>query len=347
MIRNLVRKNILNLKPYSSARNKFIDGILLDANENPYDVFGEEHAKNLNRYPDPNHTKLREKLAEYYNISKENLFAGSGSDEVIDLMVRIFCEPGKDNVIVPEPTYGMYKVACDIHDVDYQSVNLNPDFELDIDLILKRCDENSKLIFICSPNNPTGNLLDVNKITQIAENFKGIIVIDEAYVEFSESHKSIDDLKQYDNVVRMRTFSKAWGLAGLRIGYCFAHQEIIELLYTIKSPYNLNKYSQMKAIDALSNESIMLKNRAFILEERKKIISFLKEWKYTSEVFNSDANFILFRTSVADKLFNYLVNKGIIIRDRGNQVNLKNCLRISVGTSDENRILIEAMQEFK
>jgi len=347
MNKNLVRKNILNLKPYSSARNKFTNGMLLDANENPYDVFGEDYAKNLNRYPDPNHTELREKLGEYYNISKANLFAGSGSDEVIDLMVRIFCEPGKDNVIVPEPTYGMYKVACDIHDVEYKSVELNSDFNIDIDVILNSSDEYSKLIFLCSPNNPTGNLLDINKIIQLAENFKGIIVIDEAYVEFSEIHKSIDDLKQYGNVVRMRTFSKAWGLAGLRIGYCFAHQEIIDLLYTVKSPYNLNKYSQMKAIEALSNENIMLKNRELILEERNKLMLYLREWKYISEVYNSDANFILFRTSEADRLFNYLVKKGVIIRDRGNQVNLQNCLRISVGTNEENRILMTAMQEFE
>lgn len=347
MISNLVRKNIVSLRPYSSARNKYLNGLLLDANENPYEIYQFNDQSQVNRYPDPNHNDLRLSLAQYYNTDKNNLFAGSGSDEIIDLLIRIFCEPGRDNIIVTEPTYGMYRVAADINNIKVKTVGLNEKFLPDYETITESIDEHTKLIFICSPNNPTGNLTNYNTITKIAKDNNLIVVIDEAYIEFAGNSGRIDEYADCKNIVRVRTFSKAWGLAGIRLGYCYADEDIIKYLYAVKPPYNLGKFVQNAGIKALSNPDMKDLYVAKILKEKERLYDFLSGWKYIDKVFHSDANFILFRTPVAEELFNYLVSKNIIIRDRGKDYKLNNCLRITVGTETENEILISAMAEFK
>ena len=336
-IQKLVRKNILNLKPYSSARDEFEgeNGIFLDANENP---FGE-----LNRYPDPYQRKIKEKLSELNQISADNIFLGNGSDEVIDLAFRIFCKPGKDKVLTFSPTYGMYEVSANINDVELINLDLNDDFQIDLETLkpyLK--DENLKIIFICSPNNPTGN--SIQNIKYILENFNGIIFIDEAYIDFSSEESFRNKIKKYPNLIVSQTFSKAWGMASVRVGIAYASEEIIKFYNKTKPPYNISQLNQNSIINVMNDENIKLvqHNIQLILDEKKLLIQSLKELKLTKKIFPSDANFVLIEVENADKIYKKLVEENVIVRNRNSVI--KNCLRITVGSSEENLKLIETLQ---
>ncbi len=341
-IESLVRKNILNLKPYTSARGSHLSGILLDANENSFgSAIDDVKVKALNRYPDPFHNELREKLSEYLKVNKENICIGVGSDEIIDLLVRIFCEPKIDNAIIPEPTYGMYKVVCDINEINTLNVQLNSSFQPEAETILNKADENSKIIFLCSPNNPTGNLINPEIIYELAKKFKGIIIVDEAYIEFAESHSLIGSINEFPNIVVTRTFSKAWGLAGARCGYAVASKEIIDLLYKIKMPYNINKFTSEAILNALKNSGKKDKFVEEIKKEREYLTQTLSSNAKIKKVYPSESNYILFECEDPKNVYDKLIAKGIVIRDRSAQV--KNCLRVSVGTHEENDRFIKEL----
>lgn len=339
-INSLVRRNVLNLKPYSSARDDFHGeaDTFLDANENPY-------PSPYNRYPDPMQRKVKEKLAEIKGVKPSQIFLGNGSDEPIDLIVRAFCEPNQDSIMITEPTYGMYKVCAEVNAVNVQQVLLTPDFDLDLEAIPNTFDATTKVIFLCSPNNPTGNLLSRDRIVEVLKRFYGLVVIDEAYIDFTTSKSFIHELKKYPNLVVLQTFSKAWGLAGLRLGMCFASEEIVALLNKIKYPYNVNIRTQELALEALENsyrKDIWVDE---ILKERGLLTAALRQLGIVDKVFPSDANFVLVRVKDAQSTYQYLMDKGIIVRDRS-RVNLcYNCLRITVGTPEENKRLIEALKE--
>ena len=348
-INNLVRKNIQGLQPYTSARDIYSssEGILLDANENSFgSTFNEIKGLNLNRYPDPHQKELRKHVGKYYSINESNLFFGVGSDEIIDLLIRIFCEPGRDNVIIPEPTYGMYKVACDINNVGVVNVLLNDNFQIDLNEIEKNYDENTKIIFLCSPNNPTGNLLNKNDIITLCEKYNSIIVVDEAYIDFAKEGTVINEVNKYPNLVVLRTFSKAWGLAGIRLGFCSASEEIINILFKVKAPYNINtltRYALQSAINNSAKKDVYIKR---IIRERERLKNQFDSLSEVEKVFDSDANFLLIRCKDAKKIQMTLAEKGIIVRDRSSQPKLENCLRISVGTEDENDLLWEVVKKF-
>ena len=336
-IKNLVRKNILNLKPYSSARDEFEgeNGIFLDANENP---FGE-----LNRYPDPYQLKIKQKLSELNQISTENIFLGNGSDEVIDLAFRIFCEPKKDKVLTFSPTYGMYEVSANINDVELINLELNKDFQIDLENLKPYFnDENLKIIFICSPNNPTGN--SIKNIKYILENFNGIVFIDEAYIDFSPEESFRNQIKNYPNLIVSQTFSKAWGMASVRVGIAYASEEIIKFYNKVKPPYNISQLNQDAILNTLNDEKInqVSENIKIILEEKKSLIQNLKKLNLVKTIFPSDANFILIEVDNADSVYQELVNQNVIIRNRNSVI--KNCLRITVGSPEENQKLIETLQ---
>lgn len=336
-IKNLVRKNILSLKPYSSARDEFEgeNGIFLDANENP---FGK-----LNRYPDPTQRKIKERLSELNQISTENIFLGNGSDEVIDLAFRIFCEPKKDKILTFSPTYGMYEVSANINDVELINVELNEDFQIDLESLKPYLnDENLKIIFICSPNNPTGN--SIKNIKYILENFNGIVFIDEAYIDFSPEESFRNQIKNYPNLIVSQTFSKAWGMASVRVGIAYASEEIIKFYNKVKPPYNISQLNQAAILNTLNDENInqVSENIKIILEEKKSLIQNLKKLNLVKTIFPSDANFILIEVDNADSVYQELVNQNVIIRNRNSVI--KNCLRITVGSPDENKKLIETLQ---
>ena len=336
-IKNLVRKNILNLKPYSSARDEFEgeNGIFLDANENP---FGE-----LNRYPDPYQLKIKQKLSELNQIPSENIFLGNGSDEVIDLAFRIFCEPKKDKVLTFSPTYGMYEVSANINDVELINVDLNNDFQIDLETLKPYFeDDNLKIIFICSPNNPTGN--SIKNIKYILENFNGIVFIDEAYIDFSPEESFTNQIKNYPNLIVSQTFSKAWGMASVRVGIAYASEEIIKFYNKVKPPYNISQLNQDAIIKTLNDEKInqVSENIKIILEEKKSLIQNLKKLNLVKTIFPSDANFVLIAVDNADLVYQELVNQNVIIRNRNSVI--KNCLRITVGSPEENQKLIETLQ---
>ena len=336
-IKNLVRKNILNLKPYSSARDEFEgeNGIFLDANENP---FGE-----LNRYPDPYQLKIKQKLSELNQISTENIFLGNGSDEVIDLAFRIFCEPKKDKVLTFSPTYGMYEVSANINDVKLINLELNKDFQINLENLKPYLnDENLKIIFICSPNNPTGN--SIKNIKYILENFNGIVFIDEAYTDFSQEESFRNQIKNYPNLIVSQTFSKAWGMASVRVGIAYASEEIIKFYNKVKPPYNISQLNQDAIIKTLNDENInqVSENIKIILEEKKSLIQNLEKLDLVKTIFPSDANFILIEVDNANSVYQELVNQNVIIRNRNSVI--KNCLRITVGSPDENKKLIETLQ---
>ena len=336
-IKNLVRKNILNLKPYSSARDEFEgeNGIFLDANENP---FGE-----LNRYPDPYQLKIKQKLSELNQISTENIFLGNGSDEVIDLAFRIFCEPKKDKVLTFSPTYGMYEVSANINDVELINVELKDNFQIDLESLKPYLnDENLKIIFICSPNNPTGN--SIKNIEYILENFNGIVFIDEAYIDFSPEESFTNQIKNYPNLIVSQTFSKAWGMASVRVGIAYASEEIIKFYNKVKPPYNISQLNQDAIIKTLNDENInqVSENIKIILEEKKSLIQNLEKLDLVKTIFPSDANFILIEVDNANSVYQELVNQNVIIRNRNSVI--KNCLRITVGSPDENKKLIETLQ---
>lgn len=334
-IESLARKNILALKPYTSARGDHLTGILLDANENSFgSVVDDEWNVGLNRYPDPFHNKLREELSSYLNVLKENLFLGVGSDEIIDLTVRIFCEPKIDNAITLEPTYGMYKVVCDVNEVSTIPILLDKSYQPDLEKVYNAITKNTKVIFICSPNNPTGNLIDSKIIFELAKNFNGIILVDEAYIEFADKPSLINSVQEYPNIIVTRTFSKAWGLAGVRCGYCVASSPVVNLLYKVKMPYNLNKLTSQVILNALKNNLQKDKFVEAIKSERQFISNELNSNSKIKKVYPSDGNFVLFECEKPTDVYHKLIEKGIIIRDRSTQV--KNCLRVSVGTREQN-----------
>jgi len=337
-IKSLLRENIRNLKPYSSARDEFSGdaAVFLDANENPFN-------SPWNRYPDPRQLKLKARIGAIKNIGVPNIFLGNGSDEPIDLLIRAFCEPGKDNIVSINPTYGMYRVAADTNNVTVKLVPLNDDFELDANAVLNAVTAHTKIIFLCSPNNPTGNALDPKGIVHIIENFSGIVVLDEAYIDFCPDKSLLPDLIQYPNLVILQTFSKAWGMAGLRLGMAFAEEQIIEVLSRIKYPYNLNILTQEKGMELLSSEQQKSDWVKVILEERAKLIENLKRYPFVVKVYPTDANFVLVKTHDPKGIYHYLVDERIIVRDRSSISLCEGCLRISVGSAEENALLIEAM----
>ena len=345
-IKKLVRQNILNLKPYTSARDLYSNGILLDANENSIgSTFTEINGLNLNRYPDPHQNDLRDLISNRLNITKENLFFGVGSDEIIDLLIRIFCEPGKNRIMIPEPTYGMYRVSADINNVSIVSVLLNDDFQIDFDEIEKNYSEDIKVIFLCSPNNPTGNLLNKDDVLKLCMRYYSIIIIDEAYIDFADGGSLINEVNNYPNLIVMRTFSKAWGLAGVRLGFCVANELIIKLLFKVKAPYNINTLTRYALKKAINNEKLKNYYIKTIIKEREKLLQELSKLNGISKIFDSDANFLLIKCDNTKNVLQKLANKGIIIRDRSDQPKLEDCLRISVGTEKQNIILLDALKE--
>jgi histidinol-phosphate aminotransferase len=339
-LENIVRPNILELQPYSSARDEFSgkDGIFLDANENPFGT--------LNRYPDPYQKELKEKLAVLKEVNASNIFVGNGSDEVIDLAFRIFCSPGFDKALTFSPTYGMYDVSAAINNVELLKLPLNEEFQIDLEKTKPYLsDNNVKLIFICSPNNPTGNLINVQDIEYILNNFNGIVIIDEAYIDFAEEGSLISLINQYNNLIVSQTFSKAWGLAAARVGLAYANSEIISLYNKVKSPYNVSELNQQVAIKALDNITIYKENLNLILNEKEGLKTQLEELDLIKKIYPSDANFLLIEVDNANELYNMLIEQKIITRNRTNQVN--NCIRISVGTPEENQNLITALKNIR
>lgn len=340
-IDHLVRPNIKSLSAYSSARSEFKGkaDVFLDANENPFDT-------GMNRYPDPLQWTVKEHISQLKSVPIENIFLGNGSDEVIDLMIRIFCEPRKDQIILLPPTYGMYKVSADISDVTLKEVSLTGDFQPNVPAILAVADKNTKLLFVCSPNNPTGNDMEADKIHELCRQFPGIVIVDEAYIDFSKQESFTKYLEKYPNLVVMQTFSKAWGMAGIRLGMAFASKEIIALLNKVKPPYNVNQLTQKAALDALQQSDEQKKMVELILRERDHLAKVLRSLDFVQEVLPSDANFILIRVDAPDRLYDYLVEQGIIVRNRSKVHLCAGGIRITVGLSTENEKLITALNKY-
>jgi histidinol-phosphate aminotransferase len=340
-INNIVRENVKGLKPYSSARDEYVsDGtqmIFLDANENPFD-------NGVNRYPDPQQRDLKAVLSEQKGVSVKNILLGNGSDEVLDLIFRAFCEPNMDNIISLPPTYGMYKVLAGINAVENKEVLLNKDFELDVEGILGTVDENSKIIFICSPNNPTGNSFDETAILRLLNEFTGLIVIDEAYIDFSAKKSWLIRLSEFPNLIITQTLSKAYGMAGIRLGLCFASQEIISILNKIKPPYNVNELTQKRALEQVIKIELLKSEVAEILEQKGALLKVLSQVKFIQKIYPSDANFVLVKVDNADKRYSQLLEKGIVIRNRTTQPLCENSLRFTIGTNEENLKLISVLK---
>ncbi len=334
-----LRPNILNLEPYSSARDEFSGEALvyLDANENPYE-------SGLNRYPDPRHTELKGRISAWLGLDPEMLFLGNGSDEAIDLLFRASCNTGTDRVMAISPSYGMYAVCAAIQGVELDKILLNDDFSLSADRLIRAIRPVHKLIFLCSPNNPTGNLLDREEIIKILEVFSGVVVVDEAYIDFSDSSGLIDLIDLYPNLVILRTFSKAWGLAGVRCGMAISNPEIISVLMKIKYPYNLNSLTQKRVLDALNKSLGILEQCNFIRDERERLFESLESISRIRKIFVTEANFILIKVDHPEQVYNQLLNKGLVVRNRSSQDLCTGCLRITVGTPEENRLLIESIK---
>lgn len=342
-LKYLVRPNILSLAPYSSARNEYAGHtahVFLDANENPYN-------KPLNRYPDPLQTDLKSELSKVKGVAPENIFLGNGSDEAIDLCYRVFCEPKKDNVVAIEPTYGMYKVCADINDVEYRPVLLDTDFQTTADALLAACDERTKLIWICSPNNPTGNNINHDEVAEVIKRFDGIVVVDEAYSDFSNQKTFREELGEYPNLIVLNTFSKAWGCAAIRLGMAFAQKDIIELFNKVKYPYNINSLTQKKALEMLADRQDVFEWIRLLLLERGHMVKAFKELPICKQVYPTDANFFLARMTDAQAIYNYLVERGIIVRNRTRVQLCDNCLRITIGTRSENAELMGALRQYE
>lgn len=334
-----VRPNILAMQPYSSARDEFHGSasVFLDANENPYNA-------PYNRYPDPMQWRLKEKVAEIKGVPKECILLGNGSDEPIDLILRAFCEPGKECMLTVDPTYGMYQVAAEINNVTCRKVKLTSDFQIDMPAFLSQIDDTVKAIYLCSPNNPTGNSLNRKDINQILDTFKGIVVVDEAYIDFSSLPSYTKDLSKYPNLVVFQTLSKAWGAAGIRLGMAFASPEIISVLNKIKYPYNVNQLTQEKALEILNNQETMKSQLTLILSERTRLQQELTAIPCVRKIYPTDANFILVDVGDADAVYQKLVDQGIIVRNRNKVVLCAGCLRITVGTEEENTALLNALK---
>lgn len=341
-INNLVRENVKTMKPYSSARDEFKDFdvaqmIFLDANENPYQ-------SGVNRYPDPQQSSVKAVLAKQRNLKTDQVLLGNGSDEVLDLLFRAFCEPKVDNVITLPPTYGMYGVLANINAVENKEVLLSADFQPEIDAILDAVDANTKMIFLCSPNNPTGNSFTDERVVTLLQNFKGLVVIDEAYIDFSKKQSWLNELDEYPNLIITQTLSKAYGLAGIRLGICYASAEIITVLNKIKPPYNVNELTQQRALERLADkEKIQLEIDSIIIQ-RDDLLKVLEEVNFVSKIYPTEANFVLIKVDDATKRYNELIAKGIVIRNRTTQPLCENTLRLTIGTVEENKKLMEALQ---
>ncbi|WP_139275969.1 histidinol-phosphate transaminase [Sinomicrobium oceani] len=343
-IDQLVRPNVAALKPYSSARDEFedfdADMVFIDANENPNET-------DVNRYPDPQQRKVKEVLAKQQDTDVKNILLGNGSDEVLDLLYRAFCEPASDNVITLPPTYGMYKVLAAINNVENREVLLSPDFQPRVKDILGAADERTKLLFLCSPNNPTGNSFSEDLVAELLEQFAGLVVIDEAYIDFSGRESWLKRLSDYPNLVITQTLSKAYGMAGIRLGICYASEEIIAVLNKIKPPYNVNELTQQRAWKRLLESGKVGVEIGEIKEQKTRLYTELQQVDYVAEVYPSDANFILARVDDAGKRYDQLISQGIVARNRTTQPLCENCLRFTVGTAEENEKLIRVLRELK
>ena len=342
-LKELTRKNIWNLAPYSSARNEYAGReahVFLDANENPYNT-------PFNRYPDPLQLELKVALSKVKGVPAENIFLGNGSDEAIDLPYRCFCEPGIDNVVAIEPTYGMYKVCADINDVEYRPVLLDEQYQITAEKLLAATDQHTKLIWLCSPNNPTGNNLQREEIIKVIESFEGLVIVDEAYSDFSSQKTLRSELAKYPNLIVLNTMSKAWGCAAIRLGMAFASEEIIAIFNKVKYPYNVNQLTQEQALEALKDPFEVDKWVKLLLEERSRMIDAFKLLPICERVFPTDANFFLAQMTDAVRIYNYLVDKGIIVRNRHRIQLCQNCLRITIGTKTENGELIAALRQYQ
>ncbi|WP_276392019.1 histidinol-phosphate transaminase [Eudoraea chungangensis] len=341
-LNKLVRESIKDLVPYSSARDEFTSNgefmIFLDANESPY-------PNGVNRYPDPQQRTLKGELSKKYSVPETSILLGNGSDEVLDLIYRAFCEPQMDNIITMPPTYGMYKVLAGINAIENREVYLTDEFQLDVEGIMKQVNDNTKLILLCSPNNPTANSFSYDSIICLLEGFKGLVVVDEAYIDFAKQESLINRLEKYPNLIVTRTFSKAIGLAGLRLGVCIASEEVIQILNRIKPPYNINELTQARALQEILNEEITLARIAEINIEKDRMVKELKEIGFIEHIYPSEANFILVKVDDANLRYKQLIGKGIVIRNRSSQPLCENCLRFSIGLFNENNTLIRALQE--
>ncbi|MCR5240491.1 MAG: histidinol-phosphate transaminase [Prevotella sp.] len=341
-LERLCRKNIWDLAPYSSARNEYAGRearVFLDANENPYN-------QPFNRYPDPLQLELKAALAKVKGVPAENIFLGNGSDEAIDLPYRCFCNPGKDNVVAIEPTYGMYKVCADINDVEYRPVLLDDHYQFTADRLLAATDAHTKLIWLCTPNNPTGNCLKHEEVVKVIEQFEGLVIVDEAYSDFSSQPTFRSVLSKYPNLIVLNTMSKAWGCAAIRLGMAFASQEIIGLFNKVKYPYNVNLLTQQQAIEALKDPYEVDNWVKILLQERTRMVDAFEMLPICTKVYPTDANFFLAKMTDAPKIYNYLVDQGIIVRNRHRVQLCNNCLRITIGTKTENSELIAALRKF-
>jgi histidinol-phosphate aminotransferase len=342
-INNLIRENVKSMKPYSSARDEFedfdtADMIFLDANENPYE-------NGVNRYPDPQQSNVKSVLATQNKVSKKQILLGNGSDEVLDLIFRAFCEPKVDNVITLPPTYGMYGVLANLNNIENREVLLSADFQPKVEQILAVVDACSKILFLCSPNNPSGNSFSDDAVVKLLENFKGVVVIDEAYIDFSEKESWLNRLSDYPNLIITQTLSKAYGLAGIRLGICYASEEIIAVLNKIKPPYNVNELTQKRALERLSNPKNIKSEIDSIISQRERLLKVLVDIKFVEKIYPTEANFILIKVDDSNKRYDELIAKGIVIRNRTNQPLCENTLRLTIGTEVENKKLIEVLKQ--
>jgi len=341
-INNLVRENIKNIQSYSSARDEFTEStsemVFLDANENPFE-------NGVNRYPDPQQKSVKEKLSELKNVSTDNILLGNGSDEVLDLIFRAFCEPNKDEVIILPPTYGMYEVLANINAVTVKEIYLTESFQPNTKTILSSAKKESKILFLCSPNNPTGNSFSNEEVEKLLRQFKGLVVIDEAYIDFSEQESWLNRLEEFPNLIITQTLSKAYGMAGIRLGICYASTAIIKVLNSIKPPYNVNELTQQRAVGQLNTLDIVKEQIQELKTLKNRLMSELKNIKFIEKVYPSDANFLLIKVDDATKRYDTLIKKGIVIRNRTKEPLCENCLRITIGTSTENKKLIEILKK--
>jgi histidinol-phosphate aminotransferase len=342
-LEKLCRKNIWDLAPYSSARNEYAGRearVFLDANENPYN-------QPFNRYPDPLQLELKEALSKVKGVPDENIFLGNGSDEAIDLPYRCFCNPGIDNVVAIEPTYGMYKVCADINDVEYRPVLLDEHYQITADKLLAATDAHTKIIWLCTPNNPTGNCLKREEVIKVIEGFEGLVIVDEAYSDFSAQKTLRSELAKYPNLIVLNTMSKAWGCAAIRLGMAFASQEIISIFNKVKYPYNVNQLTQQQALEALKDPFEVDNWVKVLLQERSRMMEAFEMLPICLKVYPTEANFFLAKMTDATKIYNYLVDQGIIVRNRHRVQLCQNCLRITIGTKTENSELIAALRQYE
>lgn len=338
-LKDLVRPSVWKMKPYSSARDEFkgTASVYIDANENPYN-------QPYNRYPDPMQWVLKDRIAAIKEVDRTAIFLGNGSDEPIDLLIRAFCTPGVDNILSIDPSYGMYQVAADTNDIEMRRIRLNDNFSLNPEALLQEADRQTKIVFLCSPNNPSGNNLARESIYTVLNRFEGLVVVDEAYIDFSSERSFTHELKRFPNLVVLQTLSKAWGAAAIRLGMAFAAPDIIAVLSKVKYPYNINQLTQEYALEVLSREETVKEQRLEILRQRTKVERTLLEMPFVKKVYPSDANFILVCVEDANKTYDYLVGQGVIVRNRTNQTMCEGCLRITIGTPEENTILLNALK---